>query len=247
MPACKLKFRNVLRLALLFSAMTASLPALAQQKTGPGITGDDALTWHGITLYGVIDIGVQFDTHSAPFTPYRPAASGNIVRQNSRESSAVGLTPSNMGQSRVGLQGTEALNDDWSAVFQIETFFNPQSGELADSLKSLTVNNGRSLATQTVGVDGSSAGQAFQTAWIGFKSARFGTLTFGRQTALLLDGTIKYDPNYNATAFGLLGASNTYSGGGAQENNRLDSTVKYLVAVATTVGPVICRIWPPEA
>ena len=227
MPACKLKFRIVLTLAVL---LTASVPALAQQKTGPGITGDDALTWHGITLYGVIDIGVQYDTHSAPFTPYRPAASGNIVRQNSRESSAVGLTPSNMGQSRVGLQGTEALNDDWSAVFQIETFFNPQSGELADSLKSLTVNNGRSLATQTVGVDGSSAGQAFQTAWVGFKSARFGTLTFGRQTALLLDGTIKYDPNYNATAFGLLGASNTYSGGGAQENNRLDSTVKYLMS-----------------
>ena len=64
--------------------MTAALPALAQQKTGPGITGDDALTWHGITLYGVIDIGLQFDTHSAPFTPYRPAASGNIVRQNSQ-------------------------------------------------------------------------------------------------------------------------------------------------------------------
>ena len=67
----------------LFSALAASVPALAQQKTGPGISGDDSLTWHGITLYGVIDIGVQFDTHSAPFTPYRPAASGNIVRQNS--------------------------------------------------------------------------------------------------------------------------------------------------------------------
>jgi len=150
------------------------------------------------------------------------------VRQNSQRS-VIGLTPSNMGQSRVGLQGTEALNDDWSAVFQIETFFNPQSGEIADSLKSLVVNNGRPLAAQTVGVDGSSAGQAFQTAWLGFKSARFGTLTFGRQTTLLLDGTIKYDPNYNATAFGLLGASNTYSGGGAQEDNRLDSTVKYSV------------------
>jgi hypothetical protein len=56
-------------------------------------------------------------------------------------------------------------------------------------------------------------------------------LTFGRQTTLLLDGTIKYDPNYNATAFGLLGASNTYSGGGAQEDNRLDSTVKYTLNV----------------
>ncbi|HXP26481.1 MAG TPA: porin [Steroidobacteraceae bacterium] len=219
---------------LLFGALVAAVPARAQQKTGPGVTGDDSLTWQGITLYGVIDIGVQYDTHSAPFTPYRPSASGNIVRQNSRES-VIGLTPSNMGQSRVGLQGIEHLNDEFSAVFQIETFFNPQSGEIADSLKSLAVNNGRSLTTQTVNVDGSSAGQAFQTAWVGFKSVRFGSLTFGRQTTLLLDGTIKYDPNYNATAFGLLGASNTYSGGGAQEDNRLDSTAKYFVSFSDRV------------
>src|ERR1700686_441983 len=213
---------------VLLSAMTASVPALAQQKTGPGVTGDDSLTWHGITLYGVVDIGFQYDTHSAPFTPYRPAASGNIVRQNSRQSVS-GLTPSNMGQSRAGLQGNLPLNDDWSAVFQVEPFFNPQSGEIADSLKSLAVNNGRTPATQTVGVDGSSAGQAFQTAFVGLKSTRFGTITFGRQLTLLLEGTIKYDPNYNASAFGLLGASNTYSGGGSQEDNRLDSTLKYFV------------------
>jgi predicted porin len=219
---------------LLLSGLAAAVPARAQQKTGPGITGDDSLTWHGITLYGVIDIGVQYDTHSAPFTPYRPSASGNIVRQNSQQS-VTGLTPSNMGQSRVGLQGIEHLNDEFSAVFQIETFFNPQSGEIADSLKSLAVNNGRSLTTQTVNVDGSSAGQAFQTAWVGFKSVRFGTLTFGRQTTLLMDGSIKYDPNYNATAFGLLGASNTYSGGGAQEDNRLDSTAKYSVSFSDRV------------
>jgi predicted porin len=215
---------------VLLSAVTVSVPALAQQKTGPGITGDDSLTWHGITLYGVIDIGLQYDTHSAPFTPYRPSASGNIVRQNSRRS-VTGLTPSNMGQSRVGLQGTEPLNNDWSAVFQVETFFNPQSGEIADSLKSLAVNNGRTPATQTVGVDGSSAGQAFQAAFVGLKSTRFGTLTFGRQVTLLLEGTIKYDPNYNASAFGLLGASNTYSGAGSQEDNRLDSTAKYFVSL----------------
>jgi predicted porin len=213
---------------VLLSAMTASVPALAQQKTGPGITGDDSLTWHGITLYGVIDIGLQYDTHSAPFTPYRPSASGNIVRSNGHQS-VTGLTPSNMGQSRVGLQGIEALNEDWSAVFQVESFFNPQSGEIADSLKSLTANNGRTLATQSVGVDGSSAGQAFQTAWVGFKSPRFGTLTFGRQVTLMLEGMIKYDPSYNASAFGLLGASNTYSGAGSQEDNRLDSTAKYFV------------------
>src|ERR1700719_804443 len=230
MPARQMDFGFVLTLTVfLASTMIVAVPALAQQKTGPGVTGDDSLTWHGITLYGVVDVVLQYDTHSAPFTPYRPAASGNIWRQNSRQS-VTGLTPSNMGQSRVGLQGIEPLNDDWSAVFQVESFFNPQSGEIADSLKSLTVNNGRSLANQTVSVDGSSAGQAFQTAWIGIKSARFGTLTFGRQTTLLLDGIIKYDPNYNATAFGLLGASNTYSGGGAQEDNRLDSTAKYYLS-----------------
>src|ERR1700692_681738 len=229
MPARQMDFRFVLTLTvILVSTMIVAVPALAQQKTGPGVTGDDSLTWHGITLYGVVDIGFQYDTHSAPFTPYRPAASGNIVRQNSRQSVS-GLTPSNMGQSRVGLQGNLPLNDDWSAVFQVETFFNPQSGEIADSLKSLAVNNGRSPATQTVGVDGSSAGQAFQTAFVGLKSTRFGTITFGRQLTLLLEGTIKYDPNYNASAFGLLGASNTYSGGGSQEDNRLDSMVKYVV------------------
>jgi predicted porin len=213
--------------ALTVMAMAAATSAGAQQKTGPGIVGDDALTWKGITFYGVIDLGIQYDTHSAPFTPYRPAASGNIVRQNS-QGSVVGVTPSNMGQNRVGIQGAEALGGDWTAIFQVETFFNPQSGEVADSLKSLAVNNGRSLATQSVGVDGSSAGQAFQTAWVGVKSAQFGRLTLGRQTTFLSDGSIKYDPNYNATAFGLLGASNTYSGGGSQEENRLDSTLKYV-------------------
>jgi len=216
------------------STLTLSVPALAQQKTGPGITSDDALTWHGITLYGVIDVGVQFDTHSAPFTPYRPAASGNIVRQNDYQST-VGLTPSNMGQSRVGLQGIEPINEDLSAVFQVETFFNPQSGEIANSLKSLSTNNGKALTAQSIGVDGSSAGQAFQTAFVGVKSARFGTLTFGRQLTLLSEGTIKYDPNYNATAFGLLGASNTYSGAGSSEDNRLDSMLKYSVSFEEVV------------
>ena len=95
--------------AALIGSVAVSVPVFAQQKTGPGISEDDSLTWHGITLYGVIDVGLQYDTHSAPFTPYRPAASGNIVRQNSRDESVVGVTPSNMGQSRVGLQGIEPL------------------------------------------------------------------------------------------------------------------------------------------
>jgi len=228
----KILDRSYVLLAII--ALGASAQALAQQKTGPGITGDDSLTWHGITLYGVVDLGVQYDTNGAPFTPYRPAASGNIVRQNSRES-VFGVTPSNMGQSRVGLRGIEPLNEELSGIFQVESFFNPQSGELANSLKSLAVNNGLPLDKQSVGVDGSSAGQPFQTAYLGLKSQHFGTLTFGRQISLLQQGVIKYDPNYNASAFGLLGASNTYSGAGSQETNRMDSTAEYLVSFSELV------------
>jgi predicted porin len=218
-------------LAMVLLALVATGPVLAQQKTGPGVAADESLTWRGITLYGVVDIGLQYDTHSAPFSPYRPAASGNIVRQNSYQS-VTGLTPSNMGQSRVGLQGTEPLAGDWAGVFQIESFFNPQSGQIADSLKSLAANNGKPLTQQSVGVDGSSAGQAFQTAFAGFQSERFGALTFGRQVSLLSEGMIHYDPNYLSTAFGLLGASNTYAGAGSSEDNRLDQAAKYLLDFA---------------
>jgi predicted porin len=222
------------RLALALVALAAAVPVSAQQKTGPGVGSEDSLTWEGITLYGVVDIGLQYDTHSAPFTPYRPSASGNIVRQNSYQS-VTGLTPSNMGQSRLGLQGVEPLSGEWAAVFQVETFFNPQSGQVADSLRSLAVNNGKPLTQQSVGVDGSSAGQTFQTAYAGLKSEQFGELTFGRQITLLSEGAIQYDPNYMATAFGLLGASNTYVGGGSSEDNRLDSTAKYLLRYADLV------------
>ncbi len=218
--------RRTGRASLFLTALIASLPAAAQQKTGPGITSDDALTWHGITLYGVIDVGVQYDTHGAAFSDYRPAASANIVQKNSR-GSVFGVLPSNMGQSRVGLQGIEPLYEGWSAIFRVETFFNPQSGQIADALKSLTTNNGRTPANSSTNLDGSSAGQAFQTAFVGVSSKQYGTLTFGRQLTLLTEGTIKYDPNYDASAFGLIGASGTYQGGGSTEDKRLDSMVKY--------------------
>ena len=170
------------------AGVLAALPVVAQQKTGPGVPPDDSLTWQGITLYGVVDLGLQFDTHSAPFTPYRPAASGNIVRSNDYQT-AFGVTPSNMGQSRVGLQGVEPLIEGLSGIFQIETFFNPQSGQLAESLRSLAANNGKAVTSQRIGVDGSSAGQAFQTAFVGLKSDHFGSLTVGRQVTLMAEGT----------------------------------------------------------
>jgi predicted porin len=205
--------------------------AQAQKKTGPDLPADDSLTWHGITLYGVVDIGLQCETHGAPFNDYHPAGSANIVQKNSR-GSACGATPSNMGQSRVGLQGVEPLAGDWSAVFKIETFFNPQSGEISDASKSMVQNNGRTTATSTTNLNSSVAGQALQTAYAGVSSKTFGTITLGRQLTLVADGVNKYDPNYGSQAFSLIGMSGPYAGAGDTEDKRLDSSLKYLVNIA---------------
>ena len=116
--------------------------------------GYESLTSHGITLYGIVDLGLQYQSHGAPISDYFPAGSADIVQKNSN-GSIFGVTPNNLSQSRIGLTGKEPLVDDWSAVFRLETFFNPQSGEISDALKSLVQNNGRALAVQTTNLDSS--------------------------------------------------------------------------------------------
>jgi predicted porin len=192
------------------------------------LSPDDSLTYKGITLYGVVDLGLQYQTHGAPINDFFPAGSADIVQKNSNHS-ILGITPNNLSQSRVGLNGKEDLFDDWSAVFKLETFFNPQSGEISDACKSLAQNNGRSVAsgTQTTNLDSSVCGQAFQQSFAGFSSKTFGTITFGRQNTLIADGVAKYDPNAASQAFSLIGLSGTTAGGGDTQDRRLDQSAKY--------------------
>jgi predicted porin len=220
---------------LLAALVTLAGIAHAQNKTGPDLAAtDESLTFHGITLYGVVDIGLQYDTHGAPFSDYHPAGSSNIVQKDSRQS-VFGATPSNMGQSRIGLQGIEPLVGDWSAVFKVETFFNPQSGDLSDASKSMVLNNGRSAATQTTNLNSSVAGEPFESAYVGFSSRTYGTVTFGRQLTLVADGVNKYDPNYASQAFSLIGMSGGYAGAGDTEDKRIDSAFKYYASFADLI------------
>jgi predicted porin len=200
------------------------------------VPADEALTINGITLYGIVDIGLQYESHGAPFSDYFPAGSADVVQKNSNNSQ-VGATPSNLSQSRVGLQGIEPLVGDWSGVFKVETFFNPQSGEISDALKSLTQNNGRAAScagvtppcsTQTTNLDSSIAGQLFEQSIVGMASPTYGSFTFGRQNTLLADGIAKYDAQGASQAFSLIGLSGTTAGGGDTQDRRLDSSLKYI-------------------
>jgi predicted porin len=201
---------------------------LAQaQGAAPAPKADSSLTWNGITLYGIVDLGVQYQTHGVPISDYFPAGTESIVQKNSN-GSINAVTPSNLSQSRIGLSGNEPLVGDWAGVFRLETFFNPQSGNISDALKSQVLNNGRALDAQSTNVDSSVAGQYFAgAAYAGFSSPTYGTFTFGRHVTLLADGIAKYDPMGAAQAFSLIGFSGTTAGGGDTEDRRLDQSVKY--------------------
>jgi predicted porin len=217
---------------VLLAALSASGFAQAQ-SAAPAPSSDDSLTWKGITLYGIVDIGIQNQTHGAPISDYFVGGSAEVVQKNSNHA-VTGVVPSSLSNSRIGLQGLEPLVGDWSAVFKLETFFNPQSGQIADALKSLVQNNGRPLGTQAdpgnqnTNVDSSASGQTFIQSFAGVSSKTFGTFTFGRQNTVLADGVAKYDPNYASQAFSLIGISGTTAGGGDTQNRRLDSSVKYV-------------------
>jgi predicted porin len=215
--------------ACLSTLTLASLGAtgLAQAQVSTPTPSDGSLTWNGITLYGVIDMDFQYENHGAPFNSFFISGGSDIVQKNSNNAVS-GLTSNGMSQSRVGLQGNEPLNFlDWAAVFKLESYFNPATGQITDALKSVVQNNGRALADQSTNIDSSIAGQPFEQAFVGISSPTWGTLTFGRQNSTLADLIAKYDPQQTSYAFSLLGLSGTPAGGGDTQDRRLDGSIKY--------------------
>ncbi len=213
--------------AVTLSLLAAGVAHGQAGQTSAPAKSDGSLTWNGITLYGIVDIGLQYQTDGVPISDYFPAGTESIIQKNSN-GSITAVTPSNLSQSRIGLSGVEPIAGDWSGVFRLETFFNPQSGNLSDALKSQVLNNGRALTAQTTNVDSSVAGQLFAgAAYAGFSSPTMGSLTFGRHVTPLADGIAKYDPMGAAQAFSLIGFSGTTAGGGDTEDRRLDQSLKY--------------------
>ncbi len=209
-------------------AACGAAQAQTTSPTAPPAPADESLTWHGITLYGIVDLDMQYETHGAPFSNYFFSGGSEIVQKNSNNG-VFGLTNNGMSQSRIGLQGKESLHFlDFSGVFKLETYFNPASGQLADALKSVTQNNGRALNAQSTNIDSSIAGQPFEQAFAGVSSPTWGTITFGRQNSTLADLIAKYDPQQTSYAFSLLGLSGTPAGGGDTQDRRLDGSLKYV-------------------
>jgi predicted porin len=196
-------------------------------------TGDCALTWHGITLYGAYDIGVGWVSHGLPENGYNYEGA-SLVNRNGNQSRFI-IAPNNLQQTGFGVRGKEEFLPGWSVVFNVSTGINPQSGLLANASATDTANNGLPRASYSEAIDGARAGQPFNDEYYGgISSAQFGTLTFGRQRALGTDAMLLYDPGGGGYAFSYIGYNGTMAGGGDTENSRWDDALKYRLSY----GPV---------
>src|ERR1700719_4207755 len=205
-------------------------PPAGNYNRAPSIVADDgSLTWHGITLYGGIDMGVAYQTHGPPLSNVAGFGLDYLISKNSNRP-YFGAAPNALSASNIGLKGNEELFPGLSAVFNLQTSFLPTSGRLADGLESIVQNNGLPLTSQTTFADSSKDGQALNTAaWGGLSSPVYGTLTYGRQNSLTLDGVIATDPMSGSGAFSVIGFQGATAGGGDTENARLDNSFKYTV------------------
>jgi len=209
-------------------------PAAASIGGTPPIPATNALTYLGVTLYGGVDLGVAYQTHGTPLSnTYGPGLEYLISRNSNR--SLVSLAPNALSYSNIGLKGTEPILPGLAAVFNVQTSFVPTSGQLSNGPGSQAQNNGVALNRQSSNGDSSRAGQPFNAAaYLGLSSARYGTITFGRQNAFTLDGVIAYDPLFASNAFSVIGFQGATAGAGDTEDARLDSSIKYLV----NYGPI---------
>jgi predicted porin len=197
------------------------------------VATDCSLTWNGITLYGTYDVGVGWVSHGLPENGYNYEGE-SLVNRNAAGSRFV-LAPNNLQQTGLGIKGKIEFMDDWFAVFNASTGFNPQSGQLANMAATNTTNNGLPRGAYSETGDGARAGQAFNDElYAGASSTYFGTLTFGRQRALGTDAMLAYDPAGGAYAFSYIGYNGTMAGGGDTEDTRWDEAIKYRL----TYGPV---------
>ena len=207
--------------------------AQPHEPAPPAAPASDALTWHGITLYGAYDIGVGWVSHGLPENGYNYEGA-SLVNRNGYQNRFL-IAPNNLQQTGLGVRGKEEFRPGWSVVFNANTGINPQSGLLANASATQTINNGLPRKSYSYAIDGARAGQPFNDEiYAGVSSEQFGTLTFGRQRSLGTDAMLLYDPAGGSYAFSYIGYNGTMAGGGDTENSRWDSAVKYRF----TYGPV---------
>ena len=143
------------------------------------------LSWYGVTFYGIVDMGGDYQTHGTPLDPNHPVGASYLLGNSS--TNAVGritgfqLGPNAMSQSVVGMKTNIAIAPGWNFISANELAFDPYSLLLANAPQAMfnaigvPENKQLCLRLQPLGLAGGAES-------IGVSSPIYGTLTFGRST-----------------------------------------------------------------
>ena len=209
-------------------AMAADLPMKAK---APVKVEDDSLCWHGICLSGQIDMGLTYQSHGAPMSPYGGVQYNYFPVANS-QGPIFGAGSNQLSGSFVALRGKQEIAEGLYGIFALQSNFNPNTGLLSSGFGSIVSNNGLPAARQNAFGDSNGNGQTFNGgAYAGLSSPTYGTFTYGRQTALTHEGVVNYDPLASSGAFSAIGFFGATAGVGDTEERRWDNSYKYTVAV----------------
>jgi predicted porin len=194
------------------------------------------LTYYGVTIYGTVDMGLAYQSYGTPFNRVLHTGLEYLITKNSSRAQ-FSIAPNGLSQSFIGIKASEPLAYGFSFVFNWQTGFDPYTMQLANGPRALEQNNGLPAQLQNSNVDSSRAGQWYNGAlYAGLSSATFGTLTYGRQNSLTLDGVNAYDPMAGSYAFSVIGFSGTTAGVGDTEDTRYSSSLKYRVEIPSSFG-----------
>jgi predicted porin len=215
-------------------AMAADLPYKAAVKAKP--PENDDICIKGICVYGNFDMGLQYETHGAPYSALAGGPNDTLVSKNGN-SAYFGVGGNQLSTSFIGLRGKQEIADNLYAVFNLQTLFNPASGMNANGPGSIAQNNGltANLGFQNSFGDSSKAGQMFNNAaYFGVSSPIYGTFTMGRQSALSSDLIVNYDPLSGSNAWSVITFQGANGGGGVTQDRIYDNSYEYRV----NIGPV---------
>jgi predicted porin len=215
-------------------AMAADLPYKAVVKARP--PENDDICIKGICVYGDFDMGAMYQNHGTGFAAMAGGPLDYLVSKNSN-GSYFGAAANMLSTSFIGLRGKQEIADNLYAVFNLQTLFNPASGQNANGPGSISLNGGlnTNIGAQNAFGDSSKGGQMFNNAaYFGISSPTYGTFTMGRQSALTSDLVVNYDPLSGSNAWSVITFQGANGGGGNTENRILDNSYEYRV----NIGPV---------
>jgi predicted porin len=195
------------------------------------VAGSNALTFHGITFYGLFDVGAMHETHGATYDSNSPQIGVEDLISKNGNHALTHYSEDGLGQSNLGLKGRERLFDGVSLIFRLEPGVELLDMKFTNSVQSLVNNNGVALADQSTNFDTNRSGRVDNgDAYWGFSvdgEQKSASLVYGRVVSVMAENVTKYDFEPGSYAFSLVAYITQVDGGGDSEDFRLDSALKF--------------------